>query len=327
MTSLFVPHQIPRSSLLDDAKLVLDCLDKHPKLDPRRCSRFAEMAKAVATGGENLIPASRSDFQIVIQANRDLLEFAFIFRVLKPTPENKTLWQRISGLFSDAALPSKSNRRSDSRNIQFELLCEAMLARSGLDPTHIPRDSPDFACRLGQWEFMAEAKLARSVNAMKRELIKAAGQIADSKKPGLIFLDWTFAVNSDNTDHFVAMNKPARHLGAVQNARYREVYRNELKRLEPELAAKRVLGVTYVDRLVFQDGIDPITGLGRWQLATFRDQQIILPRHVIGDGNLVETAFQLLAELGLPCAPERADESAARCRAAGIVVPVSKNRD
>jgi len=328
MGELFVPHQVPRSSLLTDAKLVLKVLAEHNDLDPDRVSRFARMAHAVTVGEDNLIPADAPNFGHVIQANRDLLEFGYIFRVLQPSPSQSVLWKRFRKLFNDRdeVLPSLAGTQSDSRTLQFELLCETMLTRAGLSPVYVPHSHPDWLCQVNDVPFVVEAKMVLSpeIDSLRKRLVKrggAADQIGKTGKPGFILLDWTFVVNADTPDHFVAYNQPIHAAGDAQVARYRHVRnREQFARIERLLSERRVIGVIFVDRLVIQDGYDAATKVGKWQLATFRDQQEILPRTVDGDKRIVDVVFESLANLGLPVPIEKQDEDIARFRSSNLVL-------
>jgi hypothetical protein len=177
-----------------------------------------------------------------------------------------------------------------------------MLTRSGLTPVH-QKSGPDFRCALGSQLFVVEAKMARTVEAVERELLKAGRQIRGAGLPGIIMLDYTFAVNSRESNHVFASPTPLTGVSVAQRKRFRAFRERYLRKLEPKLVASGVVGLVFVDSLVMQDGVDPDGRTGRWCLVTFRDQ-LALPCKLVRDKGLVETVFEALKHLGLPTPAE-----------------------
>lgn len=141
--------------------------------------------------------------------------------------------------------------------------------------------------------------MARSVRAVKTRLNEAADQIEESGLPGLIVLDYTFAVNGRASEQVLAFQKPLSDPGDVQRKRFGALHRRVLRPLEPGLIEKGVIGYMLIDRLVIQDGFDEARALGNWKLAVFRDD-VVLPSRQEGGPGLARTVFSLLHAVGLP---------------------------
>jgi hypothetical protein len=289
-------------SLSEEARLILRVIEEHPEFDGRKCSRLAQMAVAVLRGQDAIIPPTRPDFPLVVQATKDLAQFWFIWHVLKPSPTNAALWRRVGNLFADDPLPSRSSDRKDARRDQFELFCEAMLVRCGFEPIH-QRVGPDFACSIGPRRFVVEAKTARSVRAVRERLLEGASQVCASEHPGFIFLDYTFAVNERRSEHAFASAEPLRRVGEAQRARFRALRTRVFEPTRRALEESRVVGVGYIDQLVIQDGRKETDGSGNWQLALFRDHVLVPCGEA--DGGLGRSVFELLTHGGLPVGPNK----------------------
>lgn len=290
-SALFVPTPIPNLSLRERSEWLLGILDKYPELDRTQSSRFALIAKAVLKDGPDIIPSDRGDFLKIVQAEKDLRELYFFWCVVQPTPEDSSIWKKLKIVFGDDPLPSQSSSKSSARDYQFELFSFAMLTRAGLCP-NIQNTGADFQCQLGTSDFVVETKRITSLEKLSKRIKKGARQIESSGLSGVLFVDYSVAVNPG--DQIAIYDGPiGEQIDDAQQKRFECFWRNKRTIIKEAIGQSRVLSIIFFDHLIMQEGLR-LDGAGDWGLCTIRDIQL-LP-----DSNLGRAIADAIKYLGLP---------------------------
>lgn len=258
------------------------------------------MASSIVSGEGAIIPPTRPDFDVVLQAMKDLLEFSIIWESLQPSPSNTLLWSKLREMFGDNAARKDASKNQLARNTQFELLNLAMFQRAGCEPQLLPT-GPEFRCRLGSVEFSVECKRVLSLDQMSKRLREGARQIKRGGGPGFLMIDYSWAVNP--SDNLLLLNGRPQDFERKQRERFTLFWRDHGSDLEKTLVTKGVLGIGLFDYLFVQEGGNKESGVGRWltyfirdfrRFTCQRDEHIRLARNV----------FDFLTVLGLPAPNE-----------------------
>lgn len=290
MSGLFVAKAIPPMSLQMQAQWLVELLDRHPDLDPSRTSRFAKMSRAVLAEGPEVIRADRPDFPATLQAMKDLRELHFIWHILEPKPLDTAFWKKLKEVFGDVVLPSEATGKSGARNTQFELFSRAILERADMHPQPLPRDA-DFRCQFGRWSFAVEAKRISSLKQLRAKTSDAADQTHETALPGILFVDFSEAVNPG--DKLCVRSSPIPDFGQAQNTRHQQFWKEHGDEVKSAVRRKGVLAATFFDHLIIQQGHSS-PGVGSWEFATIRDN-VKLVEH-----SQLEDVLNALNYVGLP---------------------------
>lgn len=297
MSRLHVPIEVPVLSLSERARWTLHALDAHG-LDPGGCGRFRQLSRAVLDGSDEVISATEARFPRVLQAMKDLRELYFIWHVLQPSPADRQLWRRLKLVMSKGAvLLSRETRACAARDAQFELFCRAMLTRAGLSPIATAAHA-DFVCCLSGEHLAVECKRVTSLDAIEREVAKAASQIAALAIPGIVMVDYSDAVNP--TDHVLRHFPGEQKLHAAFEMRANQFWKDFGNRVRSATKGSRVVCTTFFDHLIIHEGLESDRPtVGRWSYQTIRDS-FVLETRWIRDKSLGTTANELIQTLGLP---------------------------
>jgi hypothetical protein len=290
-TELYIPKPIPRMTLREQAEWLVSLVRRYPDLDTTRSSRFSQMSRAILADGPDIIRPDRADFPATLQAIKDLCELHFVLHVLEPIPNDTVLWAKVREVFGDAVLPSKSNKKSGARNIQFEVFSRAILARAGMNPEPLPQ-AADFRCRFGQWAFAVESKRVTSLKKLRSNISEAGDQTFATGLPGILFVDYSEAVNPG--DKVLALTSSTADFGAAQTARHKYFWSKHADEVRSAIRKKSVLAIVFFDHLLVQSGLSQ-PGVGNWELATIRDNLKMVDHH-----SQIDDALEALNHVGLP---------------------------
>lgn len=300
VSKLFIPKPVSPTSLQDDANWLFRLLEKHVDLDRERTSRFARMAQFVLAGENPIIPSENPNFPYVTQSLKDLLEIRIVWSILDPTPDDPLTWSRVIQTFDGAILTSEAGKHDAARDSQFELLVQAILCRSGLDPTPIPkvvgRRTPEFRCAFGDRAFSIEAKRIKKLGRFDDRVREGCGQISDYGLPGFLMLDMSEAFTpGDKT--LLILNPPSEEemraaLTRKFNAFWERHRRISMKRAD----GCGVLGMIVFDHAIVQLGPANDRGAAQWQVLTTRDAVPLCAQK----GDFADSVLEILQTLGLP---------------------------
>ncbi|MCH7910190.1 MAG: hypothetical protein IIB38_11295 [Candidatus Hydrogenedentes bacterium] len=181
-------------SYRETAEFVIDKL-KSLGLDPNPSSRFMKMYRVVA-GSRPSIPATDPDFQIALEARRDMTVLALILEQEHAKEAVDGFLGKLSLACNDSVLPQDDREESPGRNAQFELFVAAICQAAGLFP--VEYSEPDIRCTLEGMRVGIAAKRIKSDKQIEKRIRKASEQIQKSGLPGFIALDTSIAMNPDN---------------------------------------------------------------------------------------------------------------------------------
>lgn len=142
------------------------------------------------------IPATDPDFEIALEARRDMTVLAFILEQAHAKQTVDGFLGKLSRVCDDSVLPQDDPKDSPGRNTQFELFVAAICQAARLFP--VEYSEPDVLCALDGMRVGIAAKRIKSDKQIKKRILKASKQIQQSGQPGFIALDTSIALNPDN---------------------------------------------------------------------------------------------------------------------------------
>lgn len=163
-------------------------------LSPSPDSRLMRMCRLL-TREESIVPEN-PDFEIAVEAERDLQELAFVFEQAERFGADPKFHQLIRIALKDSALPQNDRAQSKGRDAQFELFVAAICQRAGMLP--VVREEPDVTCNIRGIKFGLAAKRLKDVARLQERIRDAAHQIEQIRLPGIIVLNTDVALNRDN---------------------------------------------------------------------------------------------------------------------------------
>jgi hypothetical protein len=123
-------------------------------------------------------------------------QLGFIFDHIQIQPDNPKFQKLVKELVLDGALPQNDLEHSPGRDAQFELYLAAVCQNAGMVP--VDYSEPDVRCVAQELSFMIEGKRIKNESNIRQRIKKAAEQIEETKTPGIIALDMSFAWNRSN---------------------------------------------------------------------------------------------------------------------------------
>jgi len=168
--------------------------------------------RILAKWKDKVIPPSHADFEVALEAVRDMQLLAFIFLQEHWKNRQPKLMGFLKKLTQDPALPE--NKHSPGRDTQFEIFVAAVCQAANLNPVDY-EEPPDVTCNLRGVKLGIAAKRLKSAAQAHKRIPEAADQIENSKALGVIVFDTTFALNPNNwragvpmpDDQFVKLHK------------------------------------------------------------------------------------------------------------------------
>lgn len=143
------------------------------------------------------VPILRSnpDYDIAVEAERDLQVMAFIFDNIGDLKTDPEFLVQLQKCVSDSSLPQEDSDQSDGRNAQFHLLNIAICKKAGMSPCFA---EPDIICDVGGRNFGIAVKRIKNLNKLEKRVSAARDQIKRCGFPGIIAVEVTLAVNPKN---------------------------------------------------------------------------------------------------------------------------------
>lgn len=147
--------------------------------------------------GQGTIEPSHPDFEIALEAERDLQLLAFAFDLLGVANPSDAYRQLVRKVVSDSVLPQHDLEHSKGRDAAFELHVGAICTSAQLLP--VAFEEPDITCVWNNVRYGFAAKRIKSAKNLLANVRKAVDQILRSAIPGVIVLDTCMAFNPSNT--------------------------------------------------------------------------------------------------------------------------------
>jgi hypothetical protein len=161
-------------------------------------------------------------------------------------------------LTDDSVLPQDDREQSSGRDTQFELFVAAICQSAGLTP--VDYEEPDVTCTVDGNKFGIAAKRLKNVQNFDKRVKKAAQQIQNAQRPGIIALDTCVALNRDN-DRIVTPI-PDEQFGLVYQQALNQFISHYQRKIFDWVDGKGVRGVIFHDHQV---RIEPN---GEWGLSS-----------------------------------------------------------
>ena len=252
-------QQSMRRTLREAASFVIDSIAQlgipvHPE------SRLMRMYRVLSDPTRRLGPVIRpddSDFEIALEANRDIQLLEFVFDCLQQYSNTDDLVRIVKILLKDSGLPQEDRRESKGRDRQFELFVAAVCHASELRPVEL--EEPDVTCSVQGTKFGIAAKRIKSLKNLEKQLRKAAKQIEGARLPGMIALDTCVALNPENRRLWVQI--PDRDFSRMYRYALERFVGDHCERIQEWVRGKGVRGIVIHD---LQIRLEPS---GEWALA------------------------------------------------------------
>ncbi len=188
-----------------------------------------------------------------MEAERDMQLLAFFLQRRFARRDNPCFCEKVDLLLHDAVLPQDDRGESKGRNAQFELYTAAICENAGLVP--VVFEEPDITCVVGGVKFGIAAKRIKHLQQLRKRVKDAADQIARSNLSGIVAIDASLALNSDNQPMVSPLQNQmfAMSVRAMGDWFFREHQRD----IEKSVRGKCVRGV-----LVFHSVVRHLPGTG-----------------------------------------------------------------
>ena len=231
----------------ETAEFVIESLNSLG-LEPNPSSRLMKMYKVV-TGPNTVIPYGHPDFEIAVEARRDMPVLAFILEQSHAKRHDSGLISKLSRVCYDSVLPQTDRQNSPGRDTQFELFVAAICQAEGLCP--VGYEEPDIFCTMDGIRVGFAAKRVKSKSKIDKRIAEASKQIRKSGHPGFVALDTSIALNRANRWIGKAMSadKFGRKYGEAMNESLSE-HENVFDRLK---AQEGVVGCIFHDQQIRLD--------------------------------------------------------------------------
>lgn len=234
-------------------------------VEPHRDSRLMQMVR-VLTASSPIVRQDDPQFEIALEAERDITQLAFVFEHLKECPRTDEFVVMIKKLVKDSALPQSDRGHSKGRDVQFELFVAALCQASGLTP--VSMEEPDVTCCVSDIKFGIAAKRLKQERNLEPRLSKAADQIANMKLPGIIALDTCIALNRNNERISAPISD--HEFGRAYKTALNRFVKDYHTRIQECVRAKGVRGIVIHDNQVRMqpDGQWSLAGMTYWVCTT-----------------------------------------------------------
>jgi hypothetical protein len=187
-----------RRTLAQFAEYVIGCISA-AGVQVKPSSRLDRMQRAVTNRDgshkKGSVGPECTDFEIVLEAVRDLQLLAFIFDHVNSDRSSEEFRSKLHTLVKDAALPQDSPHESKGRDAQCELHVAAVCANAGLQPSFA---EPDIRCQLNGQAYGIAVKRLKSYDMLEERIKYAARQLERTGLQGCIVADISVALNRKN---------------------------------------------------------------------------------------------------------------------------------
>jgi hypothetical protein len=144
----------------------------------------------------SLIAPSDPEFELALEAERDMQLLGFVFEQPNPCSALPTFISLVRRMLEDSGLPQDSGAETPGRDAQFELFVAAVCQSAGLEP--VGYEEPDVICSLDGVRYAIAAKRVKSLGSLDKRVKKAAEQIQRASLPGIIAVETCVLLNRNN---------------------------------------------------------------------------------------------------------------------------------
>jgi hypothetical protein len=152
------------------------------------------MNKIIAT--RTFIASNHPDFQIAIEAERDMQLLGFAFDQFAECERTTSYVNLLKKIVSDSPLPQHDREHSPGRDAAFELYVGAACQSAQFSPVNF--EEPDVTCMWEGTKYAIPAKRIKNEKKIVRRVREATDQIRKCGLPGIIALETCLALNPDN---------------------------------------------------------------------------------------------------------------------------------
>jgi hypothetical protein len=142
------------------------------------------------------IPANHPDYEIAIEAERDMQLLGFAFDQFAVYQRTALYLELLTRIVSDSPLPQHDREHSPGRDAAFELYVGAACQSAQLLPVNF--EEPDVTCMLRGIKYAISAKRVKNEKKIARRVREATDQIHKCGLPGIITLETCLALNPHN---------------------------------------------------------------------------------------------------------------------------------
>lgn len=251
---IYLPPTITSRTKPEIATFVIDTI-KAAGIRVSPSSRLGRMHKLFYSGRKTIEPGD-PDFELALEAERDLQLLAFAFDQLKDMSLSPRYLEKLRYLVKDSLLPQNDHKRnSKGRDFAFEILVCAICAAAQLKP--VEWEEPDITCSLGGKKYGVAAKRLKNTRNLYDRVDEAVGQIVGSGIPGMIVLDMGLAFNPKN-HRLKSMSDSILH--SEYQRHFHATWHRHQARVQRSMNADHILGIVVHDYHVRQQSDD-------WQLT------------------------------------------------------------
>ena len=156
-------------------------------------SRLMRMHQVLQQGNHEF---GTEEFWISLESDRDMVQIGFALHQLEADRDNPAFLKIIERILDDSVLSKDDRTESKGRNAQFELYLAAVCQKAKLLP--VGYDEPDVTCYVDGTPFCIAAKRIKNKKQVGKRIKKAARQIVEQSRKGIIALDITIGFNRKN---------------------------------------------------------------------------------------------------------------------------------
>jgi hypothetical protein len=190
---IYLPPTIPKRTRSELSAFVLNSFES-AGIRVAPSSRLARMNKIFAASG--FIASNHPDFEIAIEAERDLQLLGFAFDQFAEYERTTPFVELLKKIVSDSPLPQHDREHSPGRDAAFELYVGAVCQSAQLLPINF--EEPDVTFLWQGTKYAIPAKRIKNEKKIVRRIREATDQIRKCGLPGIVAIETCLALNPNN---------------------------------------------------------------------------------------------------------------------------------
>lgn len=204
----------------------------HPQ---SRLGLFEQQLSEFSWPGYNPLRDANFDWLSFGEGNRDLIEVSFIVETLSKS-SSEQLQLELAKVLGGARLPS-SDKRTEARNLQFQLYLTAWLVRSGFDAS---LEEPDIIFSHKGTRYGIAAKRLSSPRQVEKRVREAVHQLKNQHLQGFVALSLERLLGAQD---FRVVAKNIQGLDDAAKGLLRQILRKHAARIQPFLVSPSAVGL------------------------------------------------------------------------------------
>jgi len=161
-------------------------------------SRFMKMHRVLHNSDgtcRDYIDPDDADFEIALEALRDMRQLEFFFDQFNLDSESNGLKSHVKMLLNDCVLPQDDQADTSGRDAQAELFVFAGCRKASFNPSF---KEPDVVCSLDGQEVLIAVKRIKNMRQLVKRIRIGASQIVKAGGYGIVVVDVMIAMNPKN---------------------------------------------------------------------------------------------------------------------------------